>query len=70
MVQGLERFGKVEQNKQIGDHYHIMITNGFDRNMRNTMACMKVVIDSLPEFPIVVKCKSDINFFHLILTKK
>lgn len=69
MIPGIESFGKVEQCQQVGEEFHVMITNGFDIGMRNTNELLKLIIAAKPEYPIVKLAKTDNNLFHLILKK-
>jgi hypothetical protein len=69
MIEKLKSFGKVEQCEQIGDEYHIKITDGFSINARNTFMVMRLVTDELPQFPTVKQMHTDHNIFHLIIKK-
>lgn len=69
MILGLDKFGKVEQCERIGNEYHIKITDGFNSQAINTMDCISLISDAIPDFPVVSKMRTDKNDFLLILRK-
>jgi hypothetical protein len=70
MTEALERYGKVIQCEELNNMLHIKLTDGFDINMKNTIALLAEIIQmSDNKFPTVHKCVTEKNLFHLILKK-
>ena len=68
MIDGLGEFGKVVQCEQVGELFHVHITDGFSMNFLNTNRCLKLVIDAVGDrFPKIEKMRTDRDLFHLIL---
>lgn len=71
IFQGLEKFGKVEQNEKIGNSYHIKITKGFKTTATNCKKLFTLIMETIPENNLAIeKFITDENLYHLILTYK
>lgn len=65
----LSKYGKVIACDNFGDNINIVITDGFSSKAINTLECMKVITDSLPDYPVLENARTDDNFFSLGLRK-
>lgn len=66
----LEKFGKIETVCQSVYNYEFKITKGFSGKIDDTMELLKICKEEAKEYPIVKKCVTDKNLFHLILSKR
>lgn len=66
----LEQYGKVEICEEKHNYYHILITDGFSSNARNTFQCMSYIDKIIGhEYNVIDKCVTDENHFEYILKK-
>lgn len=66
----LEKFGKIETVCQSAYNYEFKITKGFSGKINDTMKLLGICKEQAQEYPIVKKCVTGENLFHLILSKR
>jgi hypothetical protein len=68
----LAQYGKVEQFEVAEDgNLHVKITKGFDIKAKTVFKVMELVLAKTDnKYPLIVKCQSDKDLFHLILKSK
>jgi len=69
--EGLDAFGKVEQNEKKEGKYFIKITEGFKTYAANCGILLDLILEAIPEKNLVIEqFNSDKNLFWLIIKPK
>jgi len=67
----VEGYGKIEECEMVNGKFHLKITDGFDGGAKTTFDLMGKATDLAGnDYPIIDKCETDKDIFHLILKKK
>jgi len=67
----LSDYGLVEKCQVKDNGFEIMITDGYDNNMMNTLEVMKLIDDNIGYlYPLIGYCKTDLNLYHCILNPR